>query len=188
MAAKPPAKGKKKPQNVAPDNGFSYAPLEFDPDLRMSKSDRALYNSQHPIWALGSDVTRVVPSPGWVDYHWGPMPPADPKEGKTLTFKQLYTVKPGATEEDAEAARKQFVGEARSSAGRIKGSRALLNLKTSNVPRGMAQSYIGFQSGAAASTFILTEGLYPAPSPHTPTCLPWAGYPMWDSRTLSHMG
>lgn len=151
----PPSRGKKGGKANGPEQ-LAYEPIEFDENDQMTKDDKSTYNASHPVWDANSKEPRQLKAPKWLDYRFGPLPPAKSTSGKPATIKQLFRTT-GSEREDRET-EATWIQEAKRSAGRVKGSRALLNLKTQNLPRGVSQSYLGFPGGAAVSTFMFTEG------------------------------
>lgn len=151
----PPSRGKKGGKPNGPEQ-LAYEPIEFDETNEMSKDDKSTYDATHPVWDANSNEPRKVPAPNWLDHRFGPLPPAKSSTGKALTTKTLFK-QTGSVSEDRQR-ETAFIQEAKKSTGRIKRARALLNLKTQNLPRGVSQSYLGFPGAAAVATFMLTEG------------------------------
>lgn len=156
---RPPKAGGKTPSKEATEGTevTYFGPIQFIentsdvPDAGI----KALFPEDHDIWQQGDNIDRRVPAPKWCDFRFGPLPPSGdgkypweaPSENKTEKVVR------------AEAkAKTRFITEAKINASRLEGSRALVNLRTNQMNKGLTQAHAGFTSGAAFSTFLLTEG------------------------------
>lgn len=162
--ARPAARGKtkaQKKQTATEINPYLHS-YEFtdaeDPDYQKKFTSS--------FWQAGpsdSDGERVLPRPPWATLIWGPLPL---QEGKGYVKK---VIKPGS----GGGRKKVEVGEPTDdevrnvlyqawskSMTKVKGSRNLVVLKTSDLGPAQVVPYLGFPDHGALAAFALTEGMY----------------------------